>query len=139
MEEGHEVEVSSVVSCCDASELLEFVEEAFDVVSLFVDFGIVGDGVLSPGIAGDDGLGPDVGDAVADGVGVVSGIGQHMAGPKPLHQRQGFGRIAGLSGREDRAERTTESVTGGVDFGCQSSSGTPQSLVPVPPFPVAAC
>jgi hypothetical protein len=26
-----------------------------------------------------------------------------------------------------------------VDFGAQSASGTPQSLIPGPPFPVAAC
>ena len=139
MYEGLEVYCFSVVSSCDAPEVFDFVEAALDAVSVFVDFGIIVDRTLSRWITGDDGFRPDVGDAVADGIGVVSGIGQHMAGAKALHQRQGSWRVAGLSGREDHTERSTESVAGDVDFGCQSASGTPQSLVPAPPFPVAAC
>ena len=137
--EGLEVYCFSVVSGCDAPEVFDLVEVALDAVSVLVDFGVIADEALSPWIAGDDGLGLDVGDAVADGIGVVGCVGQHMAGPKPLHQRQGPGCVAGLSGREDHAERPTEGVTGDMDFGCQSASGTPQSLVPAPPFPVAAC
>ena len=139
MYEGEEVYCFSVVSGCDASEVFDLVEVALDAVSVFVDFGVIADEALSSWIAGYDGLGLDVGDAVADGIGVVGCVGEHMAGPKPLHQRQGPGCVAGLSGREDHAERSTEGVTGDVDFGRQSASGTPQSLVPAPPFPVAAC
>ena len=137
--EGEEVYCFSVVSGCDAAEMFDFVEVTFDAVTVFVDFGVIADEALSRWIAGDDGLGLDVGDAVADGIGVVSSVGEHMAGPKPLHQRQGPWRVAGLSGREDHAERAPEGVAGDMDFCRQSASGTPQSLVPAPPFPVAAC
>ena len=139
MDEGLEVYCFSVVSGCDAPEVLDLVEAAFDAVSVFVDFGVMADEALSRRIAGDDGFSPDVGDTVANGIGVVGRVGQHMAGPEPLHQRQGSRRVAGLSGREDHPERPAERVAGNVDFGRQPASGTPQSLVPAPPFPVAAC
>jgi len=137
--EGLEVYCFSVVSGCDAPEVFDLVEVALDAVSVLVDFGVIADEALSPWIAGYDGLGLDVGDAVADGISVVGCVGQHVAGPKPVHQRQGPGCVAGLPGREDHAERPTEGIAGDMDFGCQSASGTPQSLVPAPPFPVAAC
>jgi hypothetical protein len=45
----------------------------------------------------------------------------------------------GLSGREKEAQRPAQRVGEHVDFSGQSSSGTPQSLILAPPFPVAAC
>jgi hypothetical protein len=44
-----------------------------------------------------------------------------------------------LAASEDEAQRPSEGVGEHVDFGGQSSSGAPQSLILVPPFPVAAC
>jgi hypothetical protein len=47
--------------------------------------------------------------------------------------------IAALSRGEDDTHRTSPAIDREVDLGGQSSSGAPQSLVLVPPFPVAAC
>jgi hypothetical protein len=44
-----------------------------------------------------------------------------------------------LTGGEEKAQRPTEPFDEHVYLGRQSSSGTPQSLVARPPFPVAAC
>ena len=50
-----------------------------------------------------------------------------------------LGDIAGLSRSEDEAQGAAKAVGEHVDLGGQSAAGTPQSLVAVPPFPVAAC
>ena len=62
-----------------------------------------------------------------------------MFGAKALEQGGGLWGIARLAGSEDDANRAAASIDGEVDFGGQSASGAPQSLVLVPPFPVAAC
>jgi hypothetical protein len=40
-----------------------------------------------------------------------------------------LGEIAGLTWREDEAQRSAKRIGQQMDFGCQSSSGTPQSLI----------
>ena len=44
-----------------------------------------------------------------------------------------------LADGKDEAHRPAERVAGHVDLGGQSTSGTPQSLILAPPFPLAAC
>jgi hypothetical protein len=44
-----------------------------------------------------------------------------------------------LTRGEEEAQRPAEPFGEHVNLGRQSSSGTPQSLVAGPPFPVAAC
>jgi hypothetical protein len=51
----------------------------------------------------------------------------------------GLRHVVGLSGGDDHANRPAATVARQMDFGAQSSSGTPQSLCAGPPFPVAAC
>lgn len=41
LHEAHEVYEELVVSCCDAPELLELVEEALDQIALFVKLTVV--------------------------------------------------------------------------------------------------
>ena len=139
MYEGHEVQCPSVVARGDAAEVFEFVEATLDAVARLVDFEVVRDLASAPWIAGNDGAGPDGRNAVADLVAVIGLVGQNVVGLKALHQREGLRCIAGLARGEDDAERPAEAIGGEVDLGGQTSSGTPQSLVAVPPFPVAAC
>lgn len=88
---------------------------------------------------GDDGFSPNVGDDGAQGVAVIGLIGKNAFGPEPFEQGRRLGDIAALTGRQDQAQRASATVDGHMDLGGQSTSGTPQSLVLVPPFPVAAC
>ncbi len=138
MYEGEEVYGLSVVSGFDASAVFDPVEGACEAGAGLVDCSVRADEALSPWIAGDDGFSPDVGEAGAEGRGVVSGGGPHRAGPDPLQHRQGPWRIAGRSGRAEHPERAPERVAGEVEFGRQAASGTPQRLILAPPFPVAA-
>ncbi len=61
MDEGEEVDCSSVVSCGDVPAVLELVKASLDAVSRLVDFEVVGDRALAGWIAGDDGGGADHG------------------------------------------------------------------------------
>ncbi len=133
---------AAVEACCDTSEVLELVEAAFDCVSDLIGLEVVGDQLLSGGIAGDHRFGAHVGDQASQGIGIIGLVGKHAARRKTLEQGRGDWSIASLAGRKEKLERSTEAIHRHVNLGCQSSSGTPQSLVPPfwpPPFPVAAC
>ncbi len=76
---------------------------------------------------------------IEDGVRVIGFVGDEVAGGETGDQRQGVGRVIGLPGGEEEADRPPEAVDRDVPLAGQTSSGTPQSLVPGPPFwPVAA-
>ena len=57
MDEGAEVTCAPIVSCCDASEVFEFVDASLDAVAQLVEGEVVGDEPFPGGIAGNDGLG----------------------------------------------------------------------------------
>jgi hypothetical protein len=76
---------------------------------------------------------------VEDGVGVIGFVGDYVPGAQALEQRESLGGVVDLTAGEEEAQRPAERVDGDVPLAGQSSSGTPQSLVPDPPFwPVAA-
>src|SRR5215510_10111840 len=66
-------------------------------------------------------------------------VGDHMVGVEALEEQGCLRGIAALSGSKDDAYRPPLAIDSEVDLGGQSSSGAPQSLTLVPPFPVAAC
>lgn len=78
-------------------------------------------------------------DDLAQRTAIIGGIGDDVIGRLALQEGCGLRDVAGLAWRQDEAERPTERGGEQMDFGGQSSSGTPQSLVLVPPFPIAAC
>lgn len=72
-------------------------------------------------------------------IAVVGFVGKHGAAGLAVEQGRRLGDVADLSGRDDEAERTAERIGQHMDFGGQSTSGTPQRLIFGPPFPFAAC
>ena len=90
-------------------------------------------------IAGDDGTSAALGGAGADVVAVLGGAGQGVPGLEALHQGRSLWRVADLARGQDDPKGPAPGVGGQVDLGGQSASATPQSLVAIPPFPVAAC
>ena len=75
---------------------------------------------------------------------VVTTISNDVGWPKavdalPLAVPLRLRHVVGLSRCDDQAQRAIPTITSHVDFGAQTSSGTPQSLCRGPPFPVAAC
>ena len=130
MQESEEVGGLPVKACCDASKVFELVEAAFDGVADLICLEIIPDRFLAGWIARDDGFGAHFRDEFAQGVGIIGLVGQHPARRKPIKQGRGKRCIAALTGCEDDLQRSAKRIDSHVDFGCQSSSGTPQSLVP---------
>lgn len=139
MYECEEVDFPPVVSSCDTSEMLEFVEAALDAVARLVDGEVVGDQRLAGGIAGYDRRCAGGGDEVAQGVAVVGLVGEDMLRFETFEQGRCLWCITGLAGCQNDAKRPSQGICGKMDLGGQSTSGAPQSLVLGPPFPVAAC
>ncbi len=121
--------------------MLEPVEASFDAVPLLVQVSIVASLHLATAAAGDDGGCSEAFDLGDDGCRVVALVGHHDLGLAPLEQMDGFGVLGRLTCGEPEGDRVSLAVGQQVDFGCQSTSGTPQSLVFGAPFlrPVAAC
>lgn len=139
IEGGQVVLRESVVSGCDASELLELADGALDDVAPFIDGRVEVSRSAHARALRDDGPGADRLEMVEDGMGVIGLVGDDMVCSKAGDERQGIGRVAGLAAGEEEADRPAEAVDRYVPFARQSSSGTPQSLVFDPPFwPVAA-
>jgi hypothetical protein len=142
VEEAEEVDRPGVGTCCNAAEVFEFVEAPFNRVSLFVGLGVVGDEGLACRIARNDGFGVHAGDQTGKSVGIIGFVGTHTAWRKAFEQVGSERSVAALARREDQLQRAAKRVGGHMDLCCQSSSGTPQSLIPPfwpPPLPVAAC
>jgi hypothetical protein len=131
----------SAVSCAEAAEVFEFIEAAFDTVALLVEFAVVAAWLFPVPSGRDDGdraqaldLGDDLGR-------VIPLVGDHRFGALPFEQPDSFGVLGGLSGGDAEGDRQPIFIGQQVDFGAQSTSGTPQSRVFGAPFlrPVAAC
>src|SRR5208283_5765966 len=75
-----------------------------------------------------------------NGIGIVALVGNHGLGLAAAEQLDGWCVVADMTGRDRELERHAQLVHQQMNLGCQSSSGTPQSLV-WPPFfgPAAAC
>src|SRR6266568_6298093 len=139
MEAGEEVDGAAVVACGDVAKMLEFVEEALDPIAQRVGDGIMRNDEITRRFGGDDRLGAGFGDEVAQRIAIVSFVGDDATGAEIGQQLRCGGDVMRLPASQDEAQGPTERVGDDMDLGGQSSSGTPQSLIAVPPFPVAAC
>ena len=136
---SEKMDVSSVVPGRDAPKVFEFVEATFDAVANPVGFGVMANVVMRLLLAGITALCAQAGDEAAKSVAVIAPVGDHLASGLSVEQGMSLGEIVGLTWREDEAQRSAKRIGQQMDFGCQSSSGTPQRLVARPPFPPAAC
>ena len=139
MDECFEVDGDTIVSSGDAAEVFELVKAAFDSIPRLVDFEVVGDQALAGWVAGNDGGGADVGDEGTESIAIVGLVGEDMVWAEAVQKGWRLRHIAGLSGRENDPQGPPAGIGGEMDLGGQSTSGTPQSLILAPPFPVAAC
>ncbi len=128
-----------IISRGDATKVFELVEASFDAISRLVDFEVVRNQTLASWIAGNDGGSADVGDEGTQSIAVVGFVGEDVGWPEAVEQGRRLRHIAGLSGRENDSQGPSLCIGGEMDLGGQSTSGAPQSLILVPPFPVAAC
>ncbi len=124
----------------DASEVLELVEEAFDVVALAVQ--VMGYRALLPAIplGRDVGARAMVGNAFEDGAGVAVAVGDGVPGRlKAVKEGRHGSLVGGLARGEREAARQAKAVDDDVDFGAQPASRASDGVIRTPFFPPAAC
>lgn len=115
-------------------EMLELVEEAFDAVAQFVGDRVMRDEDFASSVGRDDGFRSRFGDEGAQFVAVVGLIGDDAGRLGVVEQRGRHGDIASFAAGKNEAQGASKRIGEHVDFGGQSSSGTPQSLILAPPF-----
>lgn len=135
-DEAHEVGEELVVLGCDASELLELVEEAFDAIALLVEGAVIAVLVSALRHGRDDRDGIE--DGIVQSVGIVGTVGQHMVGLQAVDQGLGLADVAALSGRADKTHSVAERFDGGMELGGQAAFGPAQALGIRPPFSLRA-
>ena len=121
--------------------MLERVEAAFDAITLFVELSVVASGLFPVPARRDDGHGTQALDLAHDLGRVVALVGDDGVGTLALEQQDSLLILGRLPGRDAEGDRQAVFVRQQMDFGAQTSSGTPQSRVFGAPFlrPAAAC
>src|SRR5579884_483202 len=136
MKGSGKVDISSVISGRDAPEMFELVEAALDAISEPMGFDVMADDGNPGALGGGNGLCAQIGDEAAKSIAVVTPAGNDAASGLSFEQGISLGEIVGLTGREDEPQRPAERIGQQMNFGCQSSSGAPQSLIFGPLFPL---
>src|SRR5258708_35794416 len=98
---GEEIDSAAVVSCSDAAEMLELVEEALDAVAQLVGDGIVRDEYLARPSGGDDGLCAGFGDEGAQSVAVIGFVGDDAVAREAGEKLGRRGDVVGLAAGPD--------------------------------------
>ena len=139
MEQSQEVNGPPIEACAEAPEVLELVEATFDAVAGLIEPFVERKPMRSPGVGRDHSLSAHGADVLSESVAVISGVSDDRFGFASFEQHGRYHDVVNLTRGKQKAQRSTEPFGEHVNLGCQSSSGTPQSLVARPPFPVAAC
>jgi hypothetical protein len=84
-----------LISACDPSEVLGFVEEALDEVTLFVDVWIMAYAPCAAAAGWDHGLGAGLIYRRAEVIGVIGSVREDMPGRQVGDERMGVGDVAG--------------------------------------------
>jgi hypothetical protein len=126
-------------ACCDASELLEFAEEALDEVAAAVKIGRDAASQPDPALGGDMRLTTPRLHPFDQGQAVVAAVGDDGAGRQRVQKDRRHRLVGGLSGRDVQPDRQAVLIDDGVDLGAQSATRTANGVILAPLFPPAAC
>lgn len=123
----------------DASELLEFAEEAFDQISMAVELWWDGALPADPALGRDVCLAAPGCHPVYQRHAVVAAVGYDGARQQRVQKGRRRALVGGLSGRDVQADRQAILIDDRVDFGTQSATRTADGVILAPFFPPAAC
>lgn|SRR6516164_8756708 len=123
----------------DATVELEFAKTPFDEVTLGVELCVVAVLMLAGALSWDNRLHSVGSDERSNFIGIIAFVGNHRLGRLSGQQRRGALAIGFLSSGQQQAQRSAQRIAEHMNFGGQSSTGSPQSLLTRPLFPVAAC
>ena len=121
IEEASIVSGEFVVARCDASEVFDLAEEAFDQVSVFVDRGIEAAPFGGDGPAWDDGLCTAGCDSVHGPLPIVTLVRQNVPCLQPLEKRLDLGDIVALATGQDEANGIAQRIGRGMNLGTQTA------------------
>jgi len=137
---GEEVCCGFEVSRCDAAEVLETIEEPFDLVALAVEVSVDGPDHAGVGLAGDVGGGARRLDGRDHGLCEVAPVADDISGEAKGTDKLGRGGlVGGLPRRQDEPDRQAAPVPDGVDLCRQASPRPSDGVIRAPFFPPAAC
>lgn len=123
----------------DATVELEFAKTSFDEVTLCVELFVVAVLMFAGALGWNDCLHSVGSDERSNLVGIVAFVGNHCLGGLSGQQRRGALAVRLLSSGEQQAQWAAQRIAEHMNLGGQSSTGSPQSLLTRPLFPVAAC
>jgi hypothetical protein len=127
-----------VISCRDAPELFQLVEEAFDEISLFVERLVVGERRTAIRFGRNDGFGSAFEDSLAQVIGVITFVGDDGLSLKAFDQGVRLCDVVALTWPEQQADGIAERVGCGVDLCAQAAAGPAQTLGICPPLAIRA-
>jgi hypothetical protein len=130
VERGQEVPRGLVITCRDATELLDPAEEVLDQMASFIQFFVICSGSVSVLFGWDHGSFPGCLKQFDHPlVGVVSFVREQRFRFHSGPQRVRPGQIVDLAGGQDDLQRITQGVHQNVDFGAQTAFAFPDRLV----------
>ena len=134
MDAGEEVDGAAVVAGGDMPEVLELVDEALDAIAQFVCLLVMRDVDVARALGGDHRFGASFGNALTQGIAVIGLVADDGASLEVGQQGGRPGDVMRLTASQEEAQGAALRIGEDMNFGRQSSSGTPQSLILAPPF-----
>jgi hypothetical protein len=111
-----------VVTCCDSSKVLEFVEEALDEVAFAIEGEVTRQWKRAAGVGRNDRGNLPVGQGFDEGIGIVGLVAYQGRRIEILKQRFCTGEIAGLAWREHQLHGIAQRIDERMNFGAQSAA-----------------
>ena len=140
MDESQEGGSELVIAGGDAPELLQPVEETFDVVALSIDAFLPAEALLPVGFFGNVGdrtLGSNM---RTNAIGIVALIGDHdRALVESFEQRLGGGRVMVVARRNQERDRTALRIDAGMDFRREPAPASAHTTISTLFFTPEAC
>src|SRR5690606_13320732 len=119
-----------VIPGCDASKLLDPIEEPFHEIALPIDPAREHEGTLAITFRWDVGPGFSLGGLGPNGVRVIALAGQEDAPfAKLIRQRVSFGTVGNLSASQTQIDRATFGIDERVDFARKPAAGTSHATI----------
>ena len=131
--------VVAVEPCCDTTVDFEFAETAFDEIALRIELFVVSVLVFASALGWNNRLHSFGSNERSDLVGIITFIGNHRLGGVSGQQCRGALAVGLLPSGQQQAQWPSQRIAKQMNLRGQSATGSPQSLLTRPLFPVAAC
>lgn len=123
----------------DATVEFEFAKTPFDEITLRVELFVVAILMFAGALGWDNCLHSFGLDERSNFIGIIAFVSDHGLGRVSGQQCRGALAIRFLSSGQQQAQWSPQRIAEHMNLGGQSSTGSPQSLLTRPLFPVAAC